>query len=112
MNNARNSGSWPRTLLSILLLAVPLVALGRWYMIFSQHPELAPQAKTDLYRQWLPSFLGNNFVYAFTMSAFAAAAFYLASSMRWKKGFPERMLNLLTMVLAALVILQMVFSLL
>ena len=112
MKKGRTSGSWPFTILSLVLLMVPVVALGYWYYLFAKHPDLAQTAKADLYRQSLPSFLGNTYIYSLVMSAFAAAAFYLASSRRWMKEFPERMLNLLTMVLAALVILQMVFSLL
>jgi hypothetical protein len=106
------SGSWKYTLVSLGLLAIPLVALGYWYYLFGKHPELSPEGKANLYRSWLPSFLANKYVYSLVMSVLAAAAFYLASARRWMKDFPERMVNLATMVLAALVILQMVFSLL
>jgi hypothetical protein len=106
------AGSWRYTILSIVLLAIPLVALGYWYYLFGKHPELTPEAKADLYKGSLPPFLGNKYLYSLLMSALAAASFYLASARRWMKDFPERMLNLFTMVLASLVILQMVFSLL
>jgi hypothetical protein len=112
MNKKSRSVSWTYTSLSILLLAIPIVALGYWYYLFGSHPELTAEGKAALYRAWLPSFLENKYAYSLVMSALAAASFYLASTRRWMKDFPERMVNLGTMVLAALVILQMVFSLL
>jgi hypothetical protein len=110
MNKQTTTGNWAVTAAAVALILIPVALFIRWFMVFTQHPELSAQGKLNLYEYALPAFMQGRPAQMVIMVVIPMVSIVLSLGRRAVKGFPERMVNLATVVVAAVMVLLTMYS--
>jgi hypothetical protein len=98
------------SLLSLLLLFIPVLIWGLWIYVFQSNPNASQPERVEEFHSYFPGFMRSNFYLSLVVLICCIISIVFAAGSIGKASMRIKTANIITMVVAALIILLQLFS--